>query len=126
MDYIKAVTEFHKKYHHSVGSYPTDTFDSFQAKSLALNRLTFMLEELAETGKAMRTGNMVEIADGLADLLYFVFGTAVSLGIPMDEVFAAVHKCNMSKSNEVIAGKTQKGQEFVSPNDEIAMILYGR
>lgn len=38
-----------------------------------------------------------ELAKELADLLYVVYGTADELGIPLQQVFAAVHKSNMSK-----------------------------
>lgn len=38
-----------------------------------------------------------ELAKELADLLYVVYGTAEELGIPIELVFKAVHKSNMSK-----------------------------
>jgi predicted HAD superfamily Cof-like phosphohydrolase len=38
-----------------------------------------------------------DLAKELADLLYVVYGTAEELGIPLQEVFAAVHESNMSK-----------------------------
>jgi len=38
-----------------------------------------------------------ELAKELADLLYVVYGTAEELGIPLEWVFKAVHKSNMSK-----------------------------
>lgn len=38
-----------------------------------------------------------ELAKELADLLYVVYGTAEELGIPLELVFKAVHKSNMSK-----------------------------
>lgn len=37
------------------------------------------------------------IAKELADLLYVVYGLADAIGIPIDKVFSAVHKSNMSK-----------------------------
>lgn len=40
---------------------------------------------------------MEEVAKELADLLYVVYGTAEELGIPLEWVFKAVHKSNMSK-----------------------------
>lgn len=33
----------------------------------------------------------------LADLMYVVIGTATTFGLPLEEVFAEVHKSNMSK-----------------------------
>lgn len=38
-----------------------------------------------------------ELAKELADLLYMVYGTADELGIPLQQVFAEVHKSNMTK-----------------------------
>ena len=40
---------------------------------------------------------LVEIADGIADLIYVVAGTAVTLGIPLENVWAEVQRSNMSK-----------------------------
>lgn len=38
-----------------------------------------------------------KVAKELADLLYVVYGTAASFGIPIDRVFKEVHLSNMSK-----------------------------
>lgn len=65
-----------------------------------LFRLDLMTEELHETLKAHRAGNLEKFADGLGDLLYMVYGTAVEAGIPMDEVFAEIHRANMEKVRE--------------------------
>jgi predicted HAD superfamily Cof-like phosphohydrolase len=81
-----------------------------------------MTEELRELLEAMRAEDVTEIADGLADLLYVVFGTAVAYGIPMDGVFAEVHRSNMTKlgsdGKPVIGaeGKRLKGPGYVPPN----------
>lgn len=39
----------------------------------------------------------IEAADALADLLYVIYGAALEWGIPIDAVFAEVHRSNMSK-----------------------------
>lgn len=39
-----------------------------------------------------------EVAKELADLLYVIYGTADELDIPLEWVFKAVHKSNMSKA----------------------------
>ena len=57
-----------------------------------------------------------KIAKELVDLLYVVYGTAVSFGIPIDEVFDAVHKSNMSK---LVDGKPmyrEDGKVLKGPN----------
>ncbi len=65
---------------------------------LALLRARLMLEELAETLFALSKGDMVELADGLADIVYVTVGTAVAYGIPFDRVFAEVQRSNMAKT----------------------------
>lgn len=47
-------------------------------------RMNLILEELAETHKAMAAGDIVEAADGLADTLYVVAGAAATYGVPFD------------------------------------------
>lgn len=49
-----------------------------------------------ETSSTMEEA-LEEVAKELADLLYVVYGTAEELGIPLEWVFKAVHKSNMSK-----------------------------
>jgi NTP pyrophosphatase (non-canonical NTP hydrolase) len=61
-------------------------------------RLRLMMEELGELAGAMHEGNIVLIADGLADLDYVVTGTAIAYGIPHEVVFREVHRSNMTKA----------------------------
>lgn len=56
-------------------------------------------EENAELIEALQGGNQVEIAHELADVVYVAYGTAHSLGIPLDDVIAEVHRANMSKTD---------------------------
>lgn len=70
----------------------------------------------------LRPINKAKVAKELADLLYVVYGSAYSMGIPIDEVFAEVHRSNMSKLGEDGKpiyredGKVLKGKNF-SPAD---------
>jgi len=54
-------------------------------------------EEVREIEEAIGDNDVPAIADGLADLIYFAFGTAVTLGIDLQEVFEEVQKANMKK-----------------------------
>ena len=47
----------------------------------------------------------------MADLLYVVYGTAVSYGIDMDPVFREVHRSNMSK----VGGYKRDDGKWVKP-----------
>lgn len=62
-----------------------------------LFRYHLMEEELHEILKAHRQGDVVALADGIADLLYVTYGLAQHCGIPIDEVFEEVHEANMRK-----------------------------
>lgn len=70
------------------------------------------------------------IAKEMADILYVVYGFAIEMGIPLDDVFAEVHRSNMSKLGEDgkpvyrADGKVLKGENY-SPAD-IATVLIGR
>lgn len=83
--------EFHEAFGHPAP--PEPTFDWIRVDL----RERLMQEELAETMQAIRAGDMVEAADGIADLLYVTFGTAVELGMTIEHVFDAVHRTNMAK-----------------------------
>lgn len=73
------------------------TGSSITMKKYLLDRRTWLAEEVMEYGDAVSNEDSVEIIDALADLLYFTFGTAVSLGIDLEEFFNAVHEANMEK-----------------------------
>jgi len=54
-------------------------------------------EEHWELVDELRAHNLPGIAQELADVLYVAYGTAYTLGIPIDAVLAAVHAANMAK-----------------------------
>lgn len=87
-------------------------------------RVDLIEEELDEYRTAWNQEDLVEAADALADLLYVVYGTAVEHGINIDEVFAEVHRSNMSKLGEDGKpiyredGKVLKGPNFELPKIE--------
>lgn len=61
-------------------------------------RAHLMMEELGELISAMACGDVVEVADGLADTQYVLVGTAVQFDFPLPELFEEVHRSNMSKA----------------------------
>lgn len=91
-------------------------------------RLDLINEEYSELEHSMINQDIVEIADALGDLLYVIYGTALSFGIPIDAVMAEIHRSNLSKLDEdgtVIRradGKVLKGPAYSPPN--INMVLY--
>lgn len=63
-------------------------------------RQRLMREEMLgpeELFESMDAEDLEGIADGLADLLYVVYGTAVSYGIDIDKIFDAIHENNLTK-----------------------------
>jgi predicted HAD superfamily Cof-like phosphohydrolase len=118
IDYFGCVREFHEAFDVPASEMPTAHVDH----ALRTSRQALMEEELRELHRAMDSEDLVGVADGLADLLYVVFGTAVAYGIPIDEVFAEVHVSNMSKlgsdGKPIIGehGKRLKGPRYRPPN----------
>lgn len=64
---------------------------------LADLRVRLQREETDELANAVAVGDLVGIADALADLVYVAYGTAITYGIDLDAVLAEVHRSNMSK-----------------------------
>lgn len=97
------VKEFHEAFGHPINKPKTH-------KDLIL-RFNLMDEEHNEVANALadldqaRTNeevldSKIALTKELADVLYVVLGTAVSLGLPIVDVFDEVHRSNMSKLGE--------------------------
>ena len=74
-------------------------------------RTRLIHEEFEELKQAMAKNDLAGIAKELADLLYVVYGTAVSYGINMDPVFLEVHRSNMSK----VGGYKRDDGKWIKP-----------
>ena len=85
-------------------------------------RYDLIEEELNELEHAMKTKNLKEVADALADILYVTYGAGYAYGIDLDKCFKEVQRANMSKLgkdgkpiyNE--KGKVMKGPDYSEPN----------
>src|SRR3990167_3010854 len=86
------VSEFHKAFEIPIINQPTIP----DQKRLEL-RAKLIEEEAKETCIALRQGDLIETADGLADLCYVIFGAALELGINLQNIFNEVHRSNMTK-----------------------------
>lgn len=80
-------------------------------------RSCLIIEETRELLEAMNSGNRVEMADALGDLLYVVYGTAVHFGFPIDEIMAEIHRSNMTRERTDFRMRN-KGANFSPPNLE--------
>jgi predicted HAD superfamily Cof-like phosphohydrolase len=73
-------------------------------------------EEADEYKGAAIEGDLVEVADGLADLLYVVLGTCVAHGIDIQPIFDEVHRSNMTKDTlDPVTRKGGKGPNYERP-----------
>lgn len=100
------VEEFHKKFDIFVQASPTEV--SEDTKRL---RIRLIQEEFDELKESMAEGNLAALAKEMADLLYVVYGTAVSYGIDMEPVFREVHRSNLSK----VGGYKREDGKWVKP-----------
>lgn len=110
------VREFHEKFGCTVEDRPKAPNERD-----AILRYELIREELAEFWKSCgyysdKNPNLTEIADALADLLYVVYGSAVTCGIDLEPIFAEVHRSNMSKLHEGKVLRREDGKIIKSPN----------
>lgn len=111
-----------REFHTACGHYIADKPGIPEDKTVSLLREKLLEEESREVIDACWKGNIAEIAKELADLLYVTHGMALAFGIPLDEVFEAVHRSNMSKLDENGKpvyredGKVLKGPNYEPPN----------
>jgi len=116
MSYFTDVKDFQTAFGQRVGEKP----ELPDANERVL-RMRLLSEEFEEYRNAEYDNNIVEIADALADIIYIACGTAVSYGIPLDEIFNEVHRSNMAKlvDGKVIRredGKIQKPEGWNPPD----------
>lgn len=108
------VAEFHRRFGVTIKQQP-------ELSDLQTHRLRVALieEELGEFSRAGEDHDLVAVADSLADLLYVVYGAAVTYGIDLMPIFREVHRANLTKGDpEVVKrpdGKVLKGQNFRPP-----------
>lgn len=109
------VTELVSEFHRHVGA-AIRTAPKVDVPGANL-RVEFIEEEAEELRRAVEAGDVIGVADALADLTYVVYGAALHFGIPLAEVIAEVHRSNMTKT-AAGDGKAIKGPEFSPANIE--------
>lgn len=70
--------------------------------------MSLITEEYNETWEAFHKRDIVEVADGLADMVWVIMGMASVLNIPFDAVWDEVKASNMSK---FVDGKVVKNAD---------------
>ena len=115
-----------KNFHKTFGIYSSQVLN-LPSQEIRNLRIALLKEEFEEYLLAEKNNDMIEIADALGDMLFIIFGTADSYGIPIVEIFNEIYNSNMSKlgaDNKPIYrhdGKVLKGPNYFQPN--IASIL---
>ncbi len=105
-DAQRMVREFHRTFGIMIAERPAILDDRTRAL-----RLRLIEEEFQELREALTRGEITAVAKELADLLYVVYGTAVSCGIDMEPVFREVHRSNMTK----VGGHKRADGKWVKP-----------
>lgn len=100
------VEEFHRKFDILIQTIPADPGEETQRL-----RIRLIQEEFDELKESMAASDLPSVAKELADLLYVVYGTAVSYGINMEPVFREVHRSNLSK----VGGYKRPDGKWVKP-----------
>jgi predicted HAD superfamily Cof-like phosphohydrolase len=118
-----AVAEFHRAFNLPMRQSPSTGIDD----ELAKLRVALLEEEVDEFVTASEKADLIGIADALADIVYVVYGTALTYGIDLDSVLREVHRSNMSKlsadGKPLLRedGKVLKSERYFPP--DVASVL---
>jgi len=122
-DYLGDVARFHR----DVLQVLPDGGPTLVSQEYIMERARFLSEEVEEFITGGVSGNIVDVADALADIVYVALGTAHMMGLPFEKIWTAVQKANMAKK----PGVTSRGNKvdavkppgWVGPEAEIAKAI---
>ncbi len=100
---FEMVRDFHEAFGQRVGTKPWLPYGDEREL-----RMRLMKEEMKEYEQAEHNNDLNNLAVELADIIYIACGTAVSYGIPLDNVFNAIHQANM---NKLVDGKVIRRED---------------
>lgn len=113
------VTEFHRAFDLAIGAQDTPKLREFRA-DLVNEEYVELDEQLYLTG-----GPLESVAKELADLVYVAYGTAISLGIDLDEALRRVHASNMSKLGPDGKPKLREDGKILKPDTYVEPDMTG-
>ena len=123
LDYVYGVV---KKFHQACG-HPDGRYTVFLTGEEKKRRIDWMMEEIKEFSEAK---TLVDQADALGDLLWFVVGTMVCMGVEPSVIMRPITTANMSKigdDGKVLRrpsdGKIQKPEGWVGPEEEMSDMI---
>jgi predicted HAD superfamily Cof-like phosphohydrolase len=123
IDIAAVVRQFHMAFSLPARATPGIEID----EGLAKLRVALLEEEVGEFVTASEKGDLIGIADALADIVYVVYGTALTYGIDLNAVLGEVHRSNMSKLDRdgrpILRsdGKVVKSDQYFRP--DVAAVL---
>ena len=103
IDMVRDVADFHELILNDYAETPP----SLISLEYCVERARFLAEELDEFAVGAGEGDIVKIADALADIIYVALGTAYKMGLPFEEIWRAVQIANMQK----VRGQTKRGNK---------------
>jgi len=116
------VEEFHRKFGVVINTTP-----QMPDQTTQLLRRSLIFEEASELIIALQGLDLEEIADGIADVMYVILGTAVSYGIDMQPIWNEVQRTNMLKEGGQMRqdGKIMKPEGWQPPQIKELLIAQG-
>ena len=115
---VKSLLEFNEAF-----EIPKLNDPGLSESALAELRIKLLTEEVQEYAEAVRSGDLVEVLDALADIGYILAGTIINHGMQgvFDDAFNEVHRSNMAKlvDGKVLRredGKVMKPEGWQPPN----------
>lgn len=97
-------------------------------EELRLKKL--ITEEYEELMDAYENDDFIEVVDALADLVYVIYGAALTIGVDLDDCLREVHRTNMNKLDEngepILDenGKIRKPAGWQGP--DLRKVIYGQ
>ena len=121
---LQEAIDYVQTFHDSFKIHSTDVPTVEVEDRLIDLRHKLMAEENDEYLEAAKSGDLVEVADALGDMLYILCGTIITHGMQhkIEEVFSEIQRSNMSKldkdGNPIYRedGKVMKSNLYFKPN----------
>lgn len=113
--YVEELKEFHKAVYKKTGSNLSKLTQEFVPNTETANlRAALIDEEAFEACEELSGGTKEGLLKELCDVLYVIFGTAVTYNLPIEEAFKIVHQNNMLKIKNGTVGHNGK---FIKAKD---------
>ncbi len=106
------VRKFHRAMGHTVGTTP-------KVRDVELG-VKLIEDEVKELRDAAEAGDLVEVIDGIGDVIYTAYGYAIRCGVEMDPFMDEIQRSNMAKEGGPVRadGKQLKPDDWTPPDIE--------